>query len=289
VDEILAGRRDGDLFTHLMDRFASLSGVSGVQPKVLIRDAGAYGNDSEAVTRTSFRGATHIVKFWGADHPELAANEFFCLRAAERCGLDVPRFRLAEDARALVIDRFDLKPDGRYRGFEDFCVLNARSTADKYRGTYETHVLKRLRQFVSPATASEDVERLFLLIVLNCALRNGDAHLKNFGVLYDEPDGPYRLAPVYDLVTTTAYVPSDGMALTLGGSTRWPDAGRLRRFGESRGVGGPAWVRSALERVADAVSDTVPELNAYAHAHPAFTTVAERMAAAWAEGIASLR
>jgi serine/threonine-protein kinase HipA len=62
------------------------------------------------------------------EYPQLAANEYFCLTVAQRCGLEVPPYRLAEDGMALVIDRFDLRTDGTYRGFEDFCVLNARRT-----------------------------------------------------------------------------------------------------------------------------------------------------------------
>src|SRR5207245_1930672 len=130
------------------------------------------------------------------------ANEYFCLKAAEHCGLDVPRYRLAEDGTALVVDRFDLRPDGTYRGFEDFCVLNARRTDEKYRGSYETSVLKRFAQFGASSEPLGDLEKLFTLTALNCALRNGDAHLKNFGILYEEVLGPARLAPVYDLVTT---------------------------------------------------------------------------------------
>src|SRR5580693_58046 len=34
VDEILQKRRDGDLFRYLLDKFASYSGISGVQPKI---------------------------------------------------------------------------------------------------------------------------------------------------------------------------------------------------------------------------------------------------------------
>src|SRR5580693_10184363 len=34
VDEILARRRDGDLFRYLIDKFAAFSGISGVQPKI---------------------------------------------------------------------------------------------------------------------------------------------------------------------------------------------------------------------------------------------------------------
>jgi serine/threonine-protein kinase HipA len=286
VDEILASRRAGGLFAYLLDRFATFSGVSGVQPKFMVRDETAFAGAAPG-DRTSFRGATHIVKFWEAEYPQLAANEYFCLRAAERCGLEVPRFRLAEDGQALVIDRFDLRPDGSYRGFEDFCVLNGRGTAEKYRGSYETAVLRRFSQFVSADVATRDAERLFTLIALNCAIRNGDAHLKNFGVVYDDMDATVALAPAYDLVTTTAYIPADSMALTLDGSTRWPDAKRLRTFGETRGIGGPKRVRAILERIADGLADTLVELWAYAQDHTAFTDVAVRIEAAWAAGIAS--
>src|SRR6266566_3662522 len=42
VDEILARRREGDLYRHLLERFAEFSGISGVQPKVLLRDEKAF-------------------------------------------------------------------------------------------------------------------------------------------------------------------------------------------------------------------------------------------------------
>jgi serine/threonine-protein kinase HipA len=284
VDEILARRRDGGLYAYLLQRFATYSGLSGVQPKFMVRDETAFAS-ATPTQRNRFRSATHIVKFWDAEYPELAANEFFCLRAAERCGLKAPQFRLAEDGQALVIDRFDLRADGGYRGFEDFCVLNARGTNDKYRGSYETAVLGRFRQFASADVVARDAERLFTLIVLNCAIRNGDAHLKNFGVVYDDIEGAVALAPVYDLVTTTVYVPKDAMALTLNGSTRWPDAKQLQTFGETRGVDGPAAIRAILEKVADALSETLIEMAGYAADHPQFAEVARRMSEAWSGGM----
>ncbi len=42
IDEILGRRRDGELFRYLLDRFASFSGISGVQPKILVRDESAF-------------------------------------------------------------------------------------------------------------------------------------------------------------------------------------------------------------------------------------------------------
>ncbi len=283
VDEILARRRDGDLFRYLLDKFAAFSGISGVQPKFLIRDEKAFTTPGKGVRLSaSYRGATHIVKFWEAhEYPQLAANEYFCLKAAEKCGLTVPPYRLAEDGAALVIDRFDLRPDGTYLGFEDFCVLNARRTDQKYSGSYETSILKRFAQFANSPHVYEDLEKLFTLIALNCALRNGDAHLKNFGVVYDDVLGEARLAPVYDLVTTSVYLPQDSMALTLNGTTRWPSAKDLQRLGETRIGATPARVRQILERITDALSSTATSLRTYLRHHPEFTTIGKQILQEW--------
>ena len=287
VDEILERRRDGDLFRYLLEKFAAFSGVSGVQPKILVRDEKAFGEQRLSQT---FQGATHIVKLWDPnEYPQLAANEYFCLAVAARCGLDMPRYRLAEDAAALVIDRFDLRPDGTYRGFEDFCVLNARRTDEKYHGTYENSVLRRFGQFANSPHVNQDMENLFTLIALNCALRNGDAHLKNFGIVYDDVQGEARLAPVYDLVTTSVYLPSDSLALTLNGTTKWPAAKALRKFGQTR-IGSPATVRHILERIAEAISGTANEVRAYIRDHPEFREIGKGLLMEWEKGVAlSLR
>ena len=287
VDEILAQRRDGDLFRYLIEKFAEFSGISGVQPKILVRDENAFAASKGASPRLSqsYRGATHIVKFWEAnEYPQLAANEYFCLGVAQKCGLEVPPCRLADDAMALIIDRFDLRLDGSYRGFEDFCVLNAKRTDQKYSGSYETSIMKRFQQFANSPHVNEDMEKLFTLIALNCALRNGDAHLKNFGIIYDDVLGEARLAPVYDVVTTAVYLPRDSMALTLNGSTKWPTAKELQRLGETRMSGTPARVRQILEQIADAISAVSTEIRTYLKDHPDFVDVGERMLEEWEKG-----
>ena len=290
VDEILERRRGGDLFRYLVEKFVTSSGISGVQPKVLVRDETAFARkETGHRLLQSFRGSTHIVKLWEPnEYPQLAANEFFGLTAARKCGLDVPPFRLSEDGTALVIDRFDLRLDGTYRGFEDFCVLNARRTEEKYRGSYETSVMKRFSQFAHSAHVHEDLQRLFALIVLNCALRNGDAHLKNFGILYDDVEGEARLAPVYDLVTTSAYLAKDRLALTLNGSTEWPTVKELKRLGETRAGGTPATIRQTLERIGDALRETATEVRDYIDEHPDFREVGQRMLQEWEIGSHSL-
>ena len=287
VDEILEKRRGGELFRYLLDKFASFSGISGVQPKILVRDeaASASLNKTDHRLSESYRGATHIVKFWDQnEYPQLAANEYFCLKVAQLCQLNVPQCRLSEDALALVIDRFDLRPDGTYRGFEDFCVLNARRTDQKYSGSYESSIMKRFAEFANSSHVGEDLERLFTLIVINCALRNGDAHLKNFGIVYDDVQGEARLAPVYDLVTTSVYLPKDSMALTLNGTTKWPSAKQLQRLGETRMGGSPARVRELLERVRDAVARTAADIKSYIKNHPDFEEIGSRMMLEWQKG-----
>lgn len=289
VDEILERRRGGDLFRYLLQKFASFSGISGVQPKILVRDEQAFAETKHSGRRLSqsYKGATHIVKFWESNEfPQLAANEFFCLTAARKYGLDVPPFRLAEDGLALVIDRFDLRMDGTYCGFEDFCVLNGRRTDEKYRGSYETSVLKRFGQFANSPNVGEDMENLFALIALNCALRNGDAHLKNFGIVYDDVQGEARLAPVYDLGTTSAYLPNDRMALTLNGTTHWPSVKELQRLGETRTGATPSRVRDLLKRIEAAIADTSKELQAYIKAHAEFAEIGSRMLQQWEQGVA---
>src|SRR3984885_11933665 len=289
VDEILEKRRGGELFRYLLDKFASFSGISGVQPKILVRDEAASASLGKAGHRLSqsYRGATHIVKFWEQnEYPQLAANEYFCLKVAQLCQLDVPQYRLSEDALALVIDRFDLRPDGTYRGFEDFCVLNGRRTDQKYSGSYETSIMKRFAEFANSSHVVEDLERLFTLVVINCALRNGDAHLKNFGIVYDDVQGEARLAPVYDLVTTSVYLPKDSMALTLNGTTKWPSAKELQRLGETRMGASPARVRKILERIDAAIADTSQELRAYIKSHQEFEEIGNRMLHDWEQGAA---
>src|ERR1700733_2247014 len=117
VDEILERKRGGDLFRYLLEKFASFSGISGAQPKILHRLSHSY------------RGAAHIIKLWEPNvYPQLAANEYFWLTAARKCGLDVPSFRLTEDGMALVLDRFDLRMDGT---IEDLRISRTQCPQDR--------------------------------------------------------------------------------------------------------------------------------------------------------------
>ena len=303
VDEILRARRDGGLFDYLMESYGARSGISGVQPKVLISDAQKFsGVSSSGFSPPSFSGqgraslslssATHIVKLWEArEYPELAANEYFCLQAAKRAGLNVPLCELSDTGEALVVERFDLAVEegkARYKGFEDFCVLNGYNTEDKYRGSYEAKLFRRAADYLSPASAHQDLRALFSLFVLNTILRNGDAHLKNFGVVYDNLAGEVRLAPVFDIVTTTAYLPQDSMALTLAGSTRWPDRKKLTKLGTTLCGLSPKTVNDIIDHISASVTETRPTLDTYFQDSPN-PEVGKAMLEQWEAGLLGMR
>ena len=183
------------------------------------------------------------------------------------------------------MERFDRKDDGGYLGFEDFTVLNGVTAAHKYEGGYETKLFRRAAEFIMGERRVVAMRYLFRLFVLNCAVRNGDAHLKNFGVVYDDTRSDARPAPAYDIVTTSAYLPKDQMALTLNGVPTWPDAKKLTHLGQTRaGLTGPQ-VKKIFEETADALADVASEAHAYFPEHN--PQIGERMMAGWRDGVAS--
>lgn len=274
LDELLSYPDTEELFHDLVARYALRSGISGVQPKVML----------EATDRGTATVGGYIVKSWGTDYPQLAANEFFCMTAAQRAGLPVPEFHLSENGGLFVMKRFDLTAAGNTVGFEDFCALQALGTAQKYSSTYE-RVARTIKDFVSGEFLQAAREQFFTSLVLSCMLRNGDAHLKNFGVLYENVGQPIRLAPVYDLVTTVAYIPKDVPALSLAGSKKWWQRKLLEKFAISHLSLSIGKVGQIFEKAADSVHDTRGMLSAHLTEHPEFREMGSRMLAAWEQGV----
>ena len=52
-------------------------------------------------------------------------------------------------------------------------------------------------------------------------LKNGDAHLKNFGVIYSTYFKIISFAPAYDIVNTCVYIYKDRPALSMFGKKIW--------------------------------------------------------------------
>ncbi len=263
-----------ELFRDLVSKYALSSGVSGIQPKVIL----------EASERGTASIGRYIVKSWGGEYPQLAANEFFCMTAAMRAGLPVPEFHLSENGGLFVMKRFDIAEDGQSMGFEDLCSLQALGTAQKYSSTYE-RVARSIKDFVSPEYVQKAREQFFASLVLSCIVRNGDAHLKNYGVLYEHAGSLVSLAPIYDVVTTTAYIPKDVPALSLAGSKKWWPPKRLEQFAMAHLALPVGRITQIREEVVEAVADTRKMLAVYAGETPDFRNVGGAMLAAWEDGL----
>ena len=275
LEDILCYPDTGELFNELMQKYAMSSGVSGIQPKVML----------DAKDRATVHSSSYIVKSWGEDYPSLAANEYFCMKAAQRAGLPVSEFYLSENGRLFVMKRFDITDTGEYVGFEDMCALQGLGTEDKYTGSYE-RMVKTINDYVSPKYRQIAREQFFAVLTLSVMLRNGDAHLKNFGVLYADPTGgETKLAPVYDIVTTTAYIGKDVPALTIGGTKKWWDRKMLEKFGVAHCGLSVSRIAGIISKSGAAVLNIKPELKRYMKDHPEFSSVGGSMLKAWDAGV----
>lgn len=258
--ELLSRRPTTELFDELVSIYFE-SGISGVQPKVLLPDADA----ARLKDRATVVHSDLIVKTSGVDFLHLTENEFLCMSAARRAGLSVPEFDLSEDGGLFVCRRFDLGPE-QPLGFEDMAVLMGKLGRGKYEGSYEG-IARAIRLFCADADPATELRHFFEYVTCLVLVRNGDGHLKNFGLLYQHPGRPQGvcLAPLYDLVTTSIYDLSSGtsriakydrtLALNLAKTRRYPQRGTLLNFAaEVCGVRDP---QEIIERIGDAMSDTL--------------------------------
>ncbi|MFQ6574705.1 type II toxin-antitoxin system HipA family toxin [Pseudomonas sp. UM16] len=211
LTEILAWDGAEDIFNELVHRYILRSGISGVQPKVLVPER------LEASAKATATTADLIVKSGKGAFPHLAINEYLCMSIASAAGITTPEFYLSKDKRMFVMRRFDRDAHLNPLGFEDMAVLMGLGTASKYSKSYE-HIAKAIEVFAAPLKQLESLQALFDMVALSCIVGNGDAHLKNFGLLYSTPyANDAVLAPAYDIVNTTAYLPTDTLALDLNG------------------------------------------------------------------------
>ena len=133
-------------------------------------------------------------------------------------------------------------------------------------GSYES-IAKAIRKI--SANPEEDLKIYFKMIVMNFLLKNGDAHLKNFGVLYTSPyTGDVRLSPAYDVVCIVVYIPSDQPALTLFGKMVWFSKKELIDFGISSCLLEHNVAKVLFEQCENAVAEIKREIEVYIKNEP---------------------
>ena len=287
--ELVKTRYTPEVFDELVTAYLGTgAGIAGMQPKIMVPD------------RPTVPIPSLIVKAASPAYPGLAVNEFLCLSAARSAGIDVTGFTLSDDGQMLILDRFDMvetQAQGgavERLGFEDIAALAGLRVRDvlsdrKYQGSYQ-RVAELLRQL---QLHSDNLHRFFQQVAFSVMVRNGDAHLKNFGVLYRNAADIW-LAPMFDVVTTSIYtytrypggpeLEDRTLALKLFAgkhqSRAYPTTQDLHDFGRKVcGVSQPARV---LQAIAQAMSQTLEAAQNDARVPAALLG---QMRAAWEQGM----
>ena len=276
--EIAKCTKGRKLFRDLLEALDLRQGIAGVQPKIL----GAPSERAKLSPQLrQFRGSTHILKSSTTRFPFLATNEQVCLEVFKAAGLAIPNTTLSADGELLLVDRFDIR-DGKCIGFEEAAALMGETSASKYARDYGSLIMS-LTKFVRPETEDKMCVDVVKAIVLNHLIGNGDAHLKNFGVLYTDSTD-VSLAPFYDCISTLPYIPNDVPALALSldwySKAWWPRV-KIEEFARDYGDLSHAEVTALIDECIDAVMGGVAALPRYKNEIPAFSKLANQMAEIW--------
>ena len=208
--------------------------------------------------------STHIVKQSHVRLDGIVTNEQLSMMTAAKCGIDVPESFIidlgnGDDKEVLYATRrYDRIFDGAEDTIEglprplrlhqeDFSQALGISSANKYEKGHEGYMrmmFDLLRQY--SANPIEDQQKLWDRIVFCYLLGNTDAHIKNFSLLYGKDLCSIRLAPAYDLVSTTVYKSSTReMSFSIGNElfidditeTSFKEAAADAHIGERYAVG----------------------------------------------------
>ena len=192
-----------------------------------------------------------IIKTPSTTHKHVPLNEYSAMRLAELAGVDIPDIRLVEldhveqlppinlpeESFAYAIRRFD-RNDGQRIHMEDFAQILAKYPQDKYRSGNYQQIARILYDYCEDGLA--DAQQLARRLLVNILLANGDAHLKNWSVLYPDTITP-QLSPAYDILTTCVYIEGEKeFALNLGKGKNWYQAS-LAQFEYWAGKSGVPW------------------------------------------------
>ena len=220
---------------------------------------------------TGGRLGNYIIKPPSHDFPGLPQVEAAAMATARAVGIDVPETLLLHpdqleglsnilghlpDEPFYAIRRFDRNDatspsnDGTTPStlkerihVEDFAQVFSLRTSQKYNRVNYDMMAMTLLQY---AGGVDDLKEMTRRLVLNVLLGNGDAHIKNWSLIYRTPNKP-RLAPAYDLVSTVAWTQHDQtIALNMAGTKRF-DAIGLDTFNAFfQRLGLPGQVREEL-------------------------------------------
>jgi len=173
-----------------------------------------------------------IVKTPSTKYKDVPVNEFTAMTLASVAGVDVPEIKLVEldkldnlppinlpeEKLSFAIKRFDRSNDQRIH-MEDFAQVLVKYPHEKYKSASYEQIAKILYNYSGDGLA--DTQQFARRLLVNILLANGDAHIKNWSLLYTDKITP-RLSPAYDIVTTSVYIENERQyALNLGKTKEW--------------------------------------------------------------------
>ena len=267
LDELIYNDSN-DSFLQLLKRFIHKNAIAGVQPKTI----------AIVTDKAKLESKEYIIKTWGQEFPYLAENEFFSMISMQKAGVVIPKLYLSFNKRFLIVEKFTIDANGHVLGFEEVLGLMGKNRISKYDGSYE-QIVKIIRQATNGDESS--MIQLYKMIVLHFILKNGDAHLRNFGVLYECDMTRIRLSPAYDVVTTVVYIYKDKPALTLYGRKVWAGINELKNFGQKFFFFAEKECQMIIEECRSAVKDTIIEMKGYLQQNNTFAEIGKRMIDVW--------
>src|SRR5690606_30780087 len=125
---------------------------------------------------------------------------------------------LPNEQFAFAIKRYDRTGNLRIHA-EDFAQVLVQYPHDKYSAANYEQIGRVL--YTYSGDGLYDDQQFARRLLVNILLANGDAHLKNWSLLYQDRITP-RLSPAYDIVTTNVYIDNETQfALNLGKTKQW--------------------------------------------------------------------
>lgn len=201
--------------------------LAGIQMKFSMKEKNGRYNLS-----TNDELGDWIIKTPSTKHKNLPLNEYTAMSLAALAGIDIPEIKLIEldkldklpqinlpnEKMAFAIKRFDRDGNTRIH-MEDFAQVLVKYPHNKYDSANYEQIGKVIYDFSGDGLS--DAQQLTRRLLVNILLANGDAHLKNWSLLYQDQVTP-RLSPAYDIVTTSIYINNETQfALNLGKTKEW--------------------------------------------------------------------
>ena len=173
-----------------------------------------------------------IIKTPSTVHKLVPLNEFTAMRLAQTAGINIPDIKLVEmdtldefpainlpdEKFAFATRRFDRTDEKRIHT-EDFAQVLAKYSRQKYDGPNYEQIGRIIYQYTGASL--RNIQQFARRLLVNILLANGDAHLKNWSLVYPDTVTP-ELSPAYDIVITRVYMGDEKeYALNLGRNKDW--------------------------------------------------------------------